>query len=687
VSLKPSPILSALDAMRDAGLEERPAQAQLMQAVADAFAQHQFAVLEGGTGIGKTFAYLIPSVIARKTKQRVIIATATIALQEQLVLQDLPQLERLLKVRLQYSVAKGRNRYVCAQRLYHATDTSQRELALFGIDEQPLMQDEAQRIEQLIVALEADWDGDRDTLSRGIAETLWQRITTDAAGCSHRQCDFFKECAYFKSKRQLQKADIIITNHDLLLSDIALGNGVLLPPLAESLLVIDEAHHFAQKAIQHFTATINPGFANDWLQRFSKSLKAYTDQVKLPARLIDRSQDYIDRIQENLPECQRLLQSMMCDPELTRLTQLPESLIEQTRQLVSHSQKLFVAVSAIRETIMEKYTSATTDNFEQIQVSLSLYLSRIGRFHRAWQLFTLEDTPALPPIARWLTSLAQEQVQVHAAMTCAANFLPSYLWDQCPQGVVMCSATLRSLGKFDAFIQSNGLQFYQTRVITKAFDSPFDYRRSALQCVDLGITPDYQNQSAFAQRIAKTLPVVLDAEKHGVLVLFTNRKLMHEVYECCSAHFGDALLLPDELSKTKLLQCHRQRIDQGKLSILFGLQSYAEGIDLPGDYCRHVVITKIPFTVPNTPIEQTLAEWWRAQGKDAFTQHSLPQASLKLTQYVGRLIRQYDDVGTITLLDSRMITRAYGKLLLDSLPDFTRKTLHYNNLISKEVKA
>jgi len=178
--------------MRDAGLEERPAQVQMMQAVADAFAQRQFAVLEGGTGIGKTFAYLIPSVIARKAKQRVIIATATIALQEQLALQDLPQLERLLKVRLQYSVAKGRHRYVCAQRLYHATDTSQSELSLFGVDEQPLMQDETQHIDQLIAALESYWDGDRDTLSQGIAETLWQRITTDAIGCSHRKCVFLK---------------------------------------------------------------------------------------------------------------------------------------------------------------------------------------------------------------------------------------------------------------------------------------------------------------------------------------------------------------------------------------------------------------------------------------------------------------------------------------------------------------
>ena len=687
MSLQPLSISSALDGMRNAGLEERPAQADMMQAVADAFEQRQFAILEGGTGIGKTFAYLIPSVIARQNKQRVIIATATVALQEQLALQDLPQLERLLKIKLQYSVAKGRRRYVCTQRLYQATDSSQSELALFGVDEQPLPQDDTQQIQQLIDALESEWDGDRDTLEQGVPETLWQRITTDAAGCSNRQCAFFKECAYFKSKRQLQKAEIIVTNHDLLLSDIALGTGVLLPPLEESLLVIDEAHHFPQKAIQHFTASVNPSFANDWLKRFSKALKAYTDQVELPERLISRIQEHIAQIQSNLPECQGLLRSLMQDPELTRLLQLPDVLIEQAKQLSIYSQKLFADVSSIRQDIMEKHTTATLESFDEIQVSLSVYLSRIERFHRAWQLFTLQDTPALPPIARWLTMANQQQVQVHAAMTSAAKFLPNYLWDQCPQGVVMCSATLRSLGKFEAFIQSSGLQFYQSRVMTKAFGSPFDYQRSTLQCVDLGVTPDYQNQAAFAQRIAEALPVILTQEKQGVLVLFTNRKLMHEVYDRCSEQFGAALLLPDELPKAKLLQCHRRRIDQGQLSILFGLQSFAEGIDLPGDYCRHVVITKIPFTVPNSPIEQTLSDWWRSQGKDAFSQHSLPQASLKLTQYVGRLIRTRDDIGTITLLDPRMTTRAYGKQLLDNLPDFSRKMIQYHDLINKEVTA
>jgi ATP-dependent DNA helicase DinG len=687
VSHKPLSISSALAAMRDAGLEERPAQAQMMQAVADAFAQRKFAVLEGGTGIGKTFAYLIPSVIARKPKQRVIIATATVTLQQQLALQDLPQLERLLSRKLQYSIAKGRRRYVCAQRLYYVVGAEQSELTLFGVDEQPLPQNDTDQIERLIERLETDWDGDRDTLSQGVADTLWQRITTDAAGCSNRQCAFFKDCAYFKARRQLQKAEIIITNHDLLLSDVALGTGVLLPPLEMSLLVIDEAHHFAQKAIQHFTATVSPGFASDWLRRFVKVLKAYSDQVVLPARLIERVQDHIDHIQASLPECQRVLQSLVSDAELTRLVKLPQVLIEQAKQLAIYSQKLFADVSAIRQDIIEKHTSASLDHFEQIQVSLSLYLSRIERFHRAWQLFTLEDSPALPPTARWLTVLAQQQVQVHAAMTSAANFLPNYLWDQCVQGVVMCSATLRSLGCFDTFIQSSGLQFYQSRVMTKAFDSPFDYQRSVLQCVDLGMTPDYQNQNAFARHIADVLPTLLGDEKRGVLVLFTNRKLMHQVYEYCQAHFGDALLLPDELPKAKLLQCHRRRIDQGKPSVLFGLQSFAEGIDLPGDYCRHVVITKIPFSVPNTPIEQTLADWWRDQGKDAFSQHSLPQASLKLTQYVGRLIRQGDDVGTITLLDSRITTRSYGKLLLDSLPGFTRKTLGYNDLIDKQVKV
>ena len=668
-----------IDSLNKAGLESRDGQRKMMHAVADTLKQRKIAVIEGGTGIGKTFGYLVPALRARREKQKIIIATATIALQNQLFEQDLPKLEKLLGISVRFALAKGRRRYVCAQRLYHADDDGGN-LSLFGIEEINTNQADSKQIELLVSAYETNkWNGDHDALDKPVADSLWRKLTTDAAGCANRQCDFFQECAYFKAKKRLQQAEVIITNHDLLLSDIAMGTGTLLPPPEDAIYIIDEAHHFPNKAVQHFTATTGFAASKEWLGRLQKGMLAFSEAISLPETMVSRLQRNIDQLLEQLPVLQDQLQPMVGSKEEHLLSHISEPLIELVKQLQQISQVVLEGLREIRVALAEQHNDKSLDNYDALLASLSFYLNRCEHFQRTWQLFVMTNNNNLPPVARWV-SQANHGMQVHAAMTSAATFLPSYFWDLRKHGVILCSATLKSLGKFDRFLQHSGLQFYPNDVTTQAHESPFPYEQSTLQLVDLGLDPTRHNQSKFASQIATHLPALLQSEQHGVLVLFTSRDLMHQVYDQAIEAFGVELLVQGERAKEKLLRVHRQRVDQGERSILFGLQSFAEGVDLPGDYCRHVLITKLPFSVPNTPVEQVIATWWSSQGQDAFMQHSLPQAGMRLVQFAGRLVRSHSDTGTISILDRRITTKQYGKSLLAALPPFTPQRICYTDL-------
>jgi ATP-dependent DNA helicase DinG len=184
--------------------------------------------------------------------------------------------------------------------------------------------------------------------------------------------------------------------------------------------------------------------------------------------------------------------------------------------------------------------------------------------------------------------------------------------------------------------------------------------------------PEGEKSDAYIEEVLKVLPEVLKDEKHGALVLFTSKTMMEKVFEGLDKKWQKQVMIQGTQPKHHMIDTHKRLVDDGHVSIIFGLQSFAEGVDLPGDYCRHVVITKLPFTVPSTPIEKTRVDWLEAQGRNAFMEHTLPEASIRLTQYVGRLIRTHTDTGRITILDRRVVLRRYGKQLLDNLPKFSR---------------
>jgi ATP-dependent DNA helicase DinG len=249
----------------------------------------------------------------------------------------------------------------------------------------------------------------------------------------------------------------------------------------------------------------------------------------------------------------------------------------------------------------------------------------------------------------------------------ATAFLQDNLWDRAA-GVLITSASITALGKFDRFRLHAGTP--EDAVYT-AVASPFDYQRGRLHIP--AHLPEANQAQAHTDAIVEYLPTLFDLAR-GTLVLFASRRQMREVYEAFEADLQGLILMQDSQSKKALLDAHKAKIDAGDRSILFGLASFAEGVDLPAEYCEHVIIAKIPFAVPDDPREAALSEWIERGGGNAFREISVPDAGAKLLQACGRLLRTESDQGQISILDTRLLTKHYGRELLASLPPFARVT-------------
>ena len=275
----------------------------------------------------------------------------------------------------------------------------------------------------------------------------------------------------------------------------------------------------------------------------------------------------------------------------------------------------------------------------------------------------------VPPKARWITLLnsnGQYGFELRCSPILAADILQEYLWSRAA-GVIVTSATMTALNSFERFILHSGAP---REANYKIVASPFNYGNAVFSVPPMDCDPG--DAQAHTQALVEQLPRLLDPAE-GSLVLFSSRRQMLEVFQGVDPALRERILMQGDYSKQEILRRHRETIDAGSGSVIFGLASFAEGVDLPGDYCRHVVIAKIPFAVPDSPLEAALAEWVEAQGRNAFMEISVPDAALRLVQASGRLLRTERDEGRVTLMDRRILTRRYGRAILDSLPPFRRE--------------
>lgn len=648
-------------------------------------------VVEGPTGIGKSLGYLLPAiVIAKSFKKQLVVSSATVALQEQLAHNDIPLLAQHAGLNISFALAKGRSRYVCPSRLYnHQGLSDQTDLFSSNLvpenSEQIIPSEQLQFLQQLTTNLEnGSWSGERDSLQQAVPDALWAQVTNDRHGCIKRRCAYFSACPFYKARAELEKVDIIIANHDLLLADIAMGAGTILPHPTDAFYCIDEAHHLADKAIKQFSASHSILGTQAWLERIpvvvSRAvtiLKEYHGATKIIS-LTESLAEYLRDLNvtlENIPELRSNSALYRCPHG-----KLPEALTTLRDNLAGSSQALLAALSLLQDALRRKKQQPEEHGhnlaLEKILSDLGFLHGRTENMTAVWTLYQEQTPDETAPIAKWFTAQLMKNNQVdyvvHASHVRIAKLLADRFW-QYVAGAVLTSATLRSLGSFDLLLSETGLKHYpQTTCL--ALESPFNLSEQATLVIP-AMETDPKDPIGHTQELITLLPKLIHTElNEGTLVLFSSRKQMLDVAQALPENLRQLLLIQGQQSKEILLSQHFARITANQPSILFGLASFAEGLDLPGNACTHVIIAKLPFAVPDEPVSQTLAEWITTQGKNAFHEITLPVTSIKLIQAVGRLIRSETDTGTVTILDKRLKTQSYGKRLLKALPPFRIST-------------
>ncbi|MFT3815644.1 MAG: ATP-dependent DNA helicase DinG [Acidovorax sp.] len=691
-----------LDAIREGspGFRTRRPQLQMMAAVAHALSRvdageeeralgAHLAVIEAGTGTGKTVGYLLPAlVLAHLRGRKVIVSSSTVTLQEQLQHKDLPALLRHLPFEVACHVAKGRRRFLCPARLENHLEPK-------GASHGNAVQDEGSEQPSATPAVEAGaigevrplrwfrtlaqafdgqhWDGDRDAWPDTIPDPVWAAVTTDRQGCLGSRCPSYGRCPFYRARQSAKDADLVIANHDLVLAAAGMEPGSTLPDLREALLVFDEAHSLPSKVVGHCASRHSLCSASVWVARAARDAQAAISALRL-----DRTASGLADPQLcagslcTALEC--LLDAVGGHCEFTGQQRvyrfvggvLPEEISVCGMAVLDAARQMSQELSALRAALMER----AGDQALAVQPHLAVlggYFAKLDQLVTTWTWMRCDDAQ---PVARWVERHAgaagEDDFQVCASPISGGPRLRELLWNRIG-AAVLTSATLRACGRFDMFVEDAGLQDYGS-LERLALASPFDYASRATLHIP-GVRAHPRDAAAHGKEVVQRLPALL-ASQRGALVLFASARQMCEVYGALPQEWQACVLMQGQCSRRELIERHRARIDAGGRSVLFGLASLAEGVDLPREYCTHVICAKLPFAVPDSPLEQARREWIEAQGRSSFLERCVPEVGIRLAQATGRLLRTDEDEGTVTVLDPRLGRTGWGQMLLCGLPPF-----------------
>ncbi len=626
--------------------------------------------VEAPTGTGKTFAYLLSSIIIAKiNKKTLIISSANVALQEQLLLKDLPEAQKYCSVSFEYTLAKGRSRYVCIRNLVNLTEDSVNdELSLNAnlLFDEPPNQYQLKELSSLYNAYHVKkWNGEIDDLTRIPEYTLWQKIACNRFTCTAKNCEFYHNCAFFKARKKITQADVIIANHDLVLADLSTGNTVL-PNVSDSIFIFDEAHHLNSKALSHFSLNTSTKFIKKSINKAKELSEQITKFTKQELIEID-----VKQMDDYLIDLSELLKSLYFDENVHMFNQgkLDSGITKISTQLniltsytlskfitLRKSWEYYLKTNSTDKHIANQLNNAVGECEQHLMSIIKLFLS-----------FLKTDDVNKSPYSRWIEkNISNKKINYSlcSAQTDISTNLDTLIWSKAA-GCVLTSATLSSLGSFDRFNKQLGLIKTDNQYLR--LPSPFSFKQVDFIIAKFKSTP--QQIYEHTQEVAKQLLQRIEANQ-GTLVLFASNKQMQMVADLTENKLEPHLLVQGEFSKKLILEKHINLRQQNHGSVIFGLDSFSEGVDLKGSNLTHVVIVKLRFSVPTSPIDKTLAGYLELQKRNPFMEISLPDASLKLIQACGRLIRTETDTGKITIFDNRLVTKFYGKQLLDALPNY-----------------
>lgn len=655
------------------------------------------AVVQAGTGVGKSLAYCAPAIamaLARGT--RVLISTATVALQEQLVNKDLPALAQQMPMPFKFALAKGRGRFVCKlklERLASSGENTEEVDDLFAEEaaeqrkKRPQAETEA-RMQFYASMADAlanhEWNGDRDSLPNPPEAEAWGPVAAEGSSCTGRHCPVFNECTYYERRKEMVAAQVIVANHDLLLSSLGAR---LLPDLGDSLLVLDEAHHLPQTALSQFACEMDMSRLQ-WIDKLgSRALRV--GQLMEVDEIADIA-GYSSGLREHLTELARLVMEVYGEqlkgrkdswgPARVRVPRgdLPAVLLEPLAQVMHHASGYLDVLRAIAKALKAEIKDKPEEaqRLSQLYAQVGALAPRLEAVHDCAQLLgqqpeSREDGSESVPNAKWFTLEVDGDyivVKGHASPILPGATLRHHLWSQV-RGAVLTSATLTSCGDFDFFLREAGLHG-DLAVHTLEVASPFDYAAQGT-LVAHQTRADPREAAAFTREMVERLMHDLSHVQAGALVLFTSREQMRQAVDALPTVMRNQVLVQTAMPRALLLAEHRSRVEQGLPSIIFGMQSFGEGLDLPGTLCESLFITKLPFAPPDDPVGESRAEWLRSSGRNPFNDLVVPATAIRLAQWVGRAIRTEEDQAHVYCYDRRLVATSYGQMLLKGLPPFT----------------
>ncbi|MFM2073879.1 MAG: hypothetical protein RJB34_184 [Pseudomonadota bacterium] len=669
------------------------------------------AVVQAGTGVGKSAAYaatVIPLALAQQ--KRVIISTATVALQEQLIAKDLPALSAALPHPFAFALAKGRGRYVCRLKLEQLASADPEGVDLFDADglgapEALTHEHRTQRREERGAVYErwcADldaghWDGDRDRLPDPPSTEWWLPVAAERHTCTARHCPAYHSCSYYQARARLAQAQVIVVNHDLLLSTLGLH---ALPAPDDCYVIFDEAHHLAGVAQGQFTTAMD-WMRTQWLDRLPRVVDDVAAATQYPlgvdvahlSKSIKSAQGELARMGMLRVAQQTAWAALLAraprSGERREGSELPPSVIDRLDQgevpsdwlpWLESLQADASALLKVFEGLAAQIKSQARDNPGDAPRLAQLY-SRLGVL--APRLQSVEETARRwleapvgqqPPLAKWLEAQVHNGVVALSAHACPVQpgqLLRHHLWQRV-RAAVVTSASLTTCGTFDHFLRESGL-YGDPAVSTREVQSPFNHAEQG-RLVVVQTQADPKDVEAYTQEMLTTLMLDLQRVARGALVLFTSRAQMKQALLMLEqgAHrdLRERVLVQGDASRTVVLQRHGERVAMGQASILFGLQSFGEGLDLPGELCEWVFITKLPFASPSDPVGQARADWVKAQGRDPFSELVVPATGARLLQWTGRALRTENDQAVVVCYDPRLLRQAYGRRMLQGLPPY-----------------
>lgn len=664
--------------------EPRTGQIDMAEAIADAFNESFHLMIEAGTGIGKSLAYLVPAALyAQRNHDRVIVSTNTINLQEQLLTQDIPTLQTALGTPLSAAMMKGRANYLCPRRLNH-------------LRQYPMTIDDARMIAKVLVWLTESRTGDRGEITlRGQDEQYsWSRISAeDPSGCRDDVCGVEGVCPFHKARQAAEAAQIVIVNHALLISD-ALSENPILPSYSH--VVLDEGHHLEDAITSSMTIKLDEAAVRRRLDSMNSMLRLLTSAIRSGAS--DRDIERFSAFSTEVSTAIRLMGShvgalfaafrQVVHEANQRGDFYAQIRIDNTVRGVNAFAQLQVVWTTLREfyetisglmrragTALRRIPSGSIPDYDGLIESLdesARYLTEMQQFFDA-----MIRTPDANTIY-WITLGEREPdyVSIHTAPLHIGGLMEKLLWNN-KASVILTSATLQTNGSFE-YIQD---RLSAQTVAPMEIASPYNYRESTLVFVPTDM-PEPNDRERYQQMVERGIIELATALDGRTLVLFTSYAHLRQTAQVITPRLALGNITVYDQSDGSSRQALLEGFKSSEKAVLLGTKSFWEGVDIPGSALSALVIPRLPFAVPNDPIFAARAETYA----DSFNDYNLPDAILRFRQGFGRLIRTQTDRGVVALFDTRVRSKKYGASFLEALPDCTIQHGSLNTLANAAVK-